>query len=330
MGIQAYLREIGRGTRGARSLTRTQAADLWAQLLAGQVDALQTGAFCMAMRFKGESAEELAGFLDASEASLSPWPAATAPVVVLPSYNGARKLPNLTPLLAALLSQQGLAVLVHGSASDDARVTTEAIWQELDWPILTAPAALHAGQLCWMATQHLSPGLERLLQLRRAMGLRNPAHSVVKLLNPFAQKDQQSQQGTASVVVGSYTHPEYADSMAATVALRGDCALLLRGTEGEPVADLRRQPAMQAWLGGAAVYATASQPRDLNEPLALPEHVDAAATADGIRRLLLQPSSVAPSIRLQVKVLTALAQACADGSPQALATLAQLATFCPD
>ena len=68
----------------------------------------------------------------------------------------------------------------------------------------------------------------------------------------------------------------------------------------------------------------------MNEPLALPEHVDAAATADGIRRLLLQPSSVAPSIRLQVKVLTALAQACADGSPQALATLAQLATFCPD
>jgi oxepin-CoA hydrolase/3-oxo-5,6-dehydrosuberyl-CoA semialdehyde dehydrogenase len=35
-------------------------------------------------------------------------------VVVIPSYNGSRKLANLTPLLAGLLAQQGLPVLVHG------------------------------------------------------------------------------------------------------------------------------------------------------------------------------------------------------------------------
>ena len=60
MGIQHYLREIGRGTRGARGLARAQAADLWGMLLDGQVSDLEAGAFCVAMRFKGESAEELA------------------------------------------------------------------------------------------------------------------------------------------------------------------------------------------------------------------------------------------------------------------------------
>ena len=38
---------------------------------------------------------------------------------MLPSYNGARKLPNLTALLALLLAQQGIQVLVHG-VDDDA------------------------------------------------------------------------------------------------------------------------------------------------------------------------------------------------------------------
>jgi anthranilate phosphoribosyltransferase len=36
-------------------------------------------------------------------------------VVVLPSYNGARRLPVLTPLLALLLAREGLPVLLHGT-----------------------------------------------------------------------------------------------------------------------------------------------------------------------------------------------------------------------
>ena len=47
---------------------------------------------------------------------------ATSPLVVLPSYNGARKLPVLTPLLALLLAREGLPVLVHGTATESTRV----------------------------------------------------------------------------------------------------------------------------------------------------------------------------------------------------------------
>ena len=37
MSISHYIKEIGRGTKGARSLSREQAADLMGQLLDGQV-----------------------------------------------------------------------------------------------------------------------------------------------------------------------------------------------------------------------------------------------------------------------------------------------------
>ena len=113
MGISHYIKEIGRGARGAKPLAREQAADLFGQVLDGNVTDLEIGAFCLAMRIKGETPEEMAGFLDATHARLNLLPASERPLIVLPSYNGARKLPVLTPLLALLLARENLAVLVH-------------------------------------------------------------------------------------------------------------------------------------------------------------------------------------------------------------------------
>ena len=76
------------------------------------------------MRIKGETPDELAGFLDAVQARMTRLPASDRPVVVLPSYNGARRLPVLTPLLALMLARKGLPVLLHGSPTEDKRVTS--------------------------------------------------------------------------------------------------------------------------------------------------------------------------------------------------------------
>ena len=61
MAISHYIKEIGRGARGAKALDRAQAADLFGQLLDGQVTDLEVGAFCVAMRIKGETVEEMCG-----------------------------------------------------------------------------------------------------------------------------------------------------------------------------------------------------------------------------------------------------------------------------
>ena len=105
MGMQQYLKEIGRGKDGARALTRTQAAELMGWLLDGQAHPLQVGAFCVAMRIKGETAQEMAGFMDALQARMPQLPPSGTPVVVLPSYNGARRPPVPPPLLALPLAR---------------------------------------------------------------------------------------------------------------------------------------------------------------------------------------------------------------------------------
>ena len=152
MAIAHYIKEIGRGARGAKALERAQAADLMGQLLDGQLNDLEIGAFCVAMRIKGETVEEMCGFLDAVQARSQLLPATTHPVIVLPSYNGARKLPVLTPLLALLLAREGFAVLLHGMRTEAQRVLASEVLQRLELPAWEQMQPLAAGQVAHLAT----------------------------------------------------------------------------------------------------------------------------------------------------------------------------------
>jgi anthranilate phosphoribosyltransferase len=297
MGISQYIKEIGRGKDGARSLTREQAADLMGQVLDGTVTDLEVGGFCLAMRIKGETADEMAGFLDAAHARLHPLPDHGLTTVVLPSYNGARKLPVLTPLLALLLARRGVPVLVHGTATEDKRVFAARVFTELGVLPATQMPKLASGHVAFVPTEVLCPGLKRLLDVRRVVGLRNPAHSLVKLMNPCAGQ---------AFIVGSYTHPEYAGSMAATWALTGAHAMLLRGTEGEPVADARRTPLMEIFRDGERTEVQPQQDGPLAQLPSLPS-VDAAHTAAYIRAVLDGSLPIPTPIALQVEhILRAL------------------------
>ena len=304
MGISQYIKDIGRGKDGARSLNREQAADLMGQVLDGVVSDLEIGAFCVAMRIKAETDEEMAGFLDAVHARLHRLPDNGLTTVVLPSYNGARKLPVLTPLLALLLAREGLAVLVHGTDTESGRVSTQSVLSALDIPAHTAIAPIPAGSVAFVPTGLLHPGLKRLLDVRRVVGLRNPAHSLVKLMQPCT--------GPA-VLVSSYTHPEYLQSMSATLALTGTRALLLRGTEGEPVADARRTPAMDTFDHGQCTRVQEPQLGPLAQLPSLPA-TDATSTAAWIRSVLAGHAPVPAPIALQVQHIVALAKTAAPSS----------------
>ena len=276
MSIATYLKKIGRGKDGARSLDRPQARDLMSQVLDARVTDLEVGAFVMAMRIKGESTSELAGFLDAVQercVTLNP----PAPMVALPSYNGARRLPNLTALLALLLAKSGIPVLVHGPATEPGRVTTIEIFHALGLPgahdvagISNAWASHHPVAV---TTDVLCPSLARLLDTRRVIGVRNSGHTVAKLIAPAGNGH--------ALRVCNYTHPEYGLALTAFLQHTAANAMLLRGTEGEPVADARRLPRLDVFIRGAlkAELSLAAREGPLTTLPFLPGSIDAAATA---------------------------------------------------
>jgi anthranilate phosphoribosyltransferase len=299
MSIASYLKVIARGKQGARALDRGQAAELFGQVLDGAVTDLEIGAFCIAMRIKGETPQEMAGFLDASYARLHRVPASGRAVIVLPSYNGARKLPVLTPLLALLVARRGLPVLIHGTATESSRVFVPQVLQALGIAALPAIRAIVPGEAAFAPTELLCPGLKRLLDVRLTVGLRNSSHSLVKLMNPC--------EGPA-VIVSSYTHPEYAVSMAAVFELMGATALLLRGTEGEVVADARRLPQMDGFIAGRRFPLEQKQPGTIADLPDLPKEIDAQTTAVYIREVLAGDRPVPASMALQVEHILHLAQ----------------------
>lgn len=294
MGISHYIKEIGRGARGAKALDRAQAADLFGQVLDGQVTDLEIGAFCVAMRIKGETAEEMSGLLDAVHARIAAIAACAGgqPLIVLPSYNGARKLPVLTPLLALLLAREGLPVLLHGMRTEARRVLASDVLEALDIPALTAPQSIAPGSVAHIGTAVLLPGLARLLAVREVIGLRTPGHSVAKLMNPCA--------GPA-LVVSSFTHPEYFDILSGTFATLGAHALLSRGLEGEVAADPRRTPRYDAFIGGTHQLLQDQQPGTAAEVPGLPTEIDVATTAAYTRRVLAGDAPVPPALRQQVE-----------------------------
>jgi anthranilate phosphoribosyltransferase len=303
MSIAPYLREIGRGKDGARALTRDKAFDLMSRLLDGQLSDLEKGGFALAMRIKGETPEELAGFMDAVVPRTLAL-RAPSPAVVLPSYNGARKLPNLTPLLALLLAREGVPVLVHGPLLDAARTTSAQVFEALGLPPVTTAAAAEAhwadSQPVFMPTSALHPPLAGLLALRDVLGLRNSGHTLAKLLPAVP--------GGLRVV--NHTHPEYATSLGEFLGRTGATALLMRGTEGEPVADARRLPTLKCFVDGVLdeSLTVEGETGSLAKLPDLPAAIDAATTAQAIRAMLDGALAVPSPITRQVQCLLALRQ----------------------
>ena len=295
-----FIKEIGRGQKGARSVSREDARALYAAMLEGRVSDLELGALLLALRIKGESVEELAGFMDAAEASFAPLPSpagAYAPVLI-PSYNGARKLPNLTPLLALLLAREGVPVLVHGVRSDPGRVTTAEIFAEMGLAEAGSTAdmldAAAQRRPAFMPIDLLAPELAHLLSLRRVLGVRNSTHTLVKILQPFA--------GPALRLV-SYTHPEYLQTLGEyftgmVPAQRGD-VFLMRGTEGETVANPHRAQQID-WFheGQRSVLVERDAPAD--ELADVPQGREADVTAAWIARALRGEVPVPAPIAAQV------------------------------
>ena len=311
MSISKYIKEVGRGKEGARALNAEQAQDLMTQVLEGRVTDLEIGAFAIAMRIKGETPAELAGFLAATQVFCLA-PRSESKAVWLPSYNGARKLVNLTPLLALLLAREGVPVLVHGPVSEPGRVATAEIFQAMGLTIARDASeiaqAWNRSEPVFVPTDVLCPPLARLLAVRRVVGLRSSGHTVAKVLHPLAPAQ--------AFRIVNHTHPEYSQLLGDFLAQTRADAMLLRGTEGEPVADARRTPRMQVFLSGEQDDAWSVPAREgvLTQLPELPRGNDAATTAAYVQTVLQKtlPLPVPEPIAQQVAcVVRAVAQAAA-------------------
>lgn len=228
--IAAQVRALGRGPSRGRNLTREEAADALSACLSGEAPPEAVGALFMLMRYRGENAEEIAGFVDALRARLAPW-AGIGAALDWPSYAAGRTrgLP-LFLLAARLVATSGRPVLIHGWNSHLTHpVGPAAAVAALGVPAARDPgsarAALAAGGLVYVPLEAMDAAALRLLRLRDALGLRSPLNTALRAMNP----------ALAPVSVQGVFHPAYR-------ALQSDAARLLG------------QPAMGVVKGGGGEF----------------------------------------------------------------------------
>lgn len=305
-----FIKEIGRGKDGARSMSMQDAEQLYHAMLAGRVSALELGAILLSMRIKGESVDEIAGFLAAAKSFLLPLqiPADSqyAPVLI-PTYNGARKKANLTPLLAMLLARRGVPVLVHGVQTDAGRVTTVEIFEAMGWPLAVDAAQvlaqMTAGRPALISIDCLSPAMAHLLSLRQILGVRNSTHTLVKILQPF---------DVPALRLTSYTHPEYREMLTSyfthKVSPQEGDVFLMRGTEGETVASTGRMQQIDWLHAGECTTLEYTHQTIIGAVTETPDHIDANSTAAWIEQVLAGKIEVPHNITAQVEHCVAVAR----------------------
>lgn len=298
MDYRKIIKEIGRGKNHARDLDKETARSLYTRMLEGDVPDLEMGAILLSMRIKGEGEAEMLGFYEAMQQQtirLTP-PVGKPMPIVIPSYNGARKQANLTPLLAMLLHKLGFPVVVHGVSEDPTRVLTQTIFA-----LMGIEPTLHAGQAQAKLDGHqpvyipvgaICPPIEKQLAMRWQLGVRNSAHSLAKLITPFAED--------AALRLSSVSHPEYVTKVAKFFSDIGGRSLLMHGAEGEVYANPQRCPQITLIDSQGSRVVNERQSEQPEDAVVLPSAKDAETTARWIERCVAGVEPVPHSLKIQL------------------------------
>jgi anthranilate phosphoribosyltransferase len=225
-GFAPFLRTIGRGATLGRPLDEVEAEQAMAMILDRAVEPVQLGAFLLVLRYRTETPAELAGFVRAVRARL---PRADGLTLDLdwPSYADRHKQLPYFALAALLLAANGVRVLMHGIEGEGPATTPKALTAlGVRAARSTAEAAeqLDAVGFAYLPLRAICPELEALFDLRPLLGLRTPANSLARELNPF---------GAAHQIQGVF-HPAYLPLHEATATRLGQPrAVIFKGGGGE-------------------------------------------------------------------------------------------------
>lgn len=291
--IPAVIKHVGRGARLAKALTRDDARWMMARLLRGDATPEQQGAFLLAMRMKGETAEELAGFADAladgaRDALGGPLQPGRPTIDVDLHGDGRAGRPIATLPAACVAAACGAGVLVRAAADNPhARAELGAIldFLELDARPAAARRALDATGLAVVDLAAYAPDAARLLGLRALLGVRSAVNTAVKLMDPL---------GTRRVVVGIF-HGPYHAPVAGAAALRGVArAAIVQAPGGVP--ELAPDKPTRVSLVDDGVQAGVREFDGAERSGPLPTCADAAAHAAAIQDVLTRPAAAPPGL----------------------------------
>jgi anthranilate phosphoribosyltransferase len=186
-------------------LSREQAAQLLNLILAGHASEMEIAALLGAIAARGETAPELAGFVDAMRAAATPIPLTPAEQAELidtcgtgADASGTFNISTAAALVAAATASANPAlkmmVAKHGNRAITSTCGSADVLEALGIPVSLSPAqaaaALRTHRFAFLHAPTLHPAMKAVQPVRRALGIRTVFNVLGPLTNPAGARAQ--------------------------------------------------------------------------------------------------------------------------------------------
>ncbi len=296
--------------RGA-SLTTADTAWAMREVMAGEATAAQVAGFVIALRGKGETAEEVAGFVEVMLDEAAPVDVSGRVVDTCGTGGDGAHTVNISTMAALVVAGAGVPVVKHGNRAASSACGSADLLEALGVAVDLPPAAIgpclvDAGiAFCFAPLFH--PGMRHAALARRELGVPTVFNVLGPLTNPARP---------AAQAVG-VSDRRLAPVMAGVLAARGVDALVFRGSDG--LDELTTTAPSTVWVvAGGSAHEEEFDPTVLGLPRATLEDLrgaDAGYNAQVARDLL---GGATGPVRDAVLLNAAAAIAAYDGGAEPL------------
>ncbi|GLY78017.1 anthranilate phosphoribosyltransferase [Actinoallomurus iriomotensis] len=209
-----------------KDLTAAEAGWAMRQVMADDVEPVALAGFLVALRAKGETAQEMAGMIEAILSAIGPVPMTVDAVDVVGTGGDQAHTVNISTMAAIVVAAAGIPVIKHGgrsvSSSSGSADVLEALGIRLDLSPADAARCLDQAGICYLFAPHFHRGLRHASPIRRTLGVPTVINYIAPLVNPA-----QPRFGCVGCA-----NADVAPVLAEVLAARGCTVLVVRGNDG--------------------------------------------------------------------------------------------------
>ena len=286
------------------------------RVLSGEATAAQLAGFLVALRAKGESADEVTGLATAMLRHANRVTVSRAAVDVVGTGGDQARTVNISTMAAVVVAAAGVPVVKHGnraaSSASGAADVLEALGVAIDLPPAAVAASVEQAGIGFCFAPVFHPAMRSAGPVRRELGVPTAMNILGPLTNPA--------QPPAALV--GCADPRLAPVLAEVLAGRGGSALVVRGDDG--LDELTTTTTTTAWVvGGGEVRRETVDPAAFGVAQATRDDLrggDAAVNAAVFRRVLAgEPGPVRDAVLLNAAGALVAFAAVVSGPPADLA-----------
>ncbi len=301
---------------GGQNLSSADTAWAMREIMTGDATPAQTAGFVIALRAKGETPQEVAGFVEVMLDAAAPITVPGRVVDTCGTGGDRSNTVNLSTMAALVVAGAGVRVAKHGNRAASSACGSADLLEELgivvDLPPLAVQACLEACGITFCFAPVFHAGMRHTAVPRRDLGV----PTVFNILGPLTNPTR-----PAAQAVG-VSDARLAPVMAGVLAARGADALVFRGDDG--LDELTTTGTSTVWtVSTGAVTQSTFDPASLGIARATLEDLRGGTAVDNavVARDLLagKPGPVRDAVLLNAAAAIAAYDALAGGLKERLA-----------